>query len=158
MPLLRDGRVVADDWTRLAIDAALPPSGGVVVDLARFMRDRDALLAREAPLGVALANDVDVATLVPDLSRLALVALDFPKFSDGRACSQARLLRERHGFAGEIRATGQVLLDQLLHMRRCGFDAFEMAHPDPEAAWRRAMSAYAAFYQPTGFRAARRTA
>jgi uncharacterized protein (DUF934 family) len=148
MPLLKDGRLIDDPWRKLADDEAAPAQGPILVSRARFAAERDALLARGAPMGVALANTDDVAALAADLSRLNLVALNFPKFSDGRAFSQARTLRERFGFAGELRATGHVLPDQLVHMIRCGFDAFELFRGEPLAAWRRAQGAYSAFYQP----------
>ncbi|MCW5749281.1 MAG: DUF934 domain-containing protein [Alphaproteobacteria bacterium] len=150
MPLLKDGALRDDLWQRLADDAPLPVEGAVIVGAGRFGADRVMLLARAAPLGVLLNNTDPVEPLVPDLHRLALIALDFPKFSDGRAYSQARLLRERYGFAGELRATGQVLPDQLHHMRRCGFDAFELARGEPLQAWRRAVHSFSAVYQPTG--------
>lgn len=150
MPLLKGGALADDRWQRIADDAALPEGGAIVVSFARFQAERDALLSREAPLGVTLKNTDAVDPLAPDLARLELVALEFPKFSDGRAYSQARLLRERHGFTGELRATGNVLPDQLHHMRRCGFDAFELAKGEPLEAWHRAVNAFSAIYQPTG--------
>ncbi|HJQ57102.1 MAG TPA: DUF934 domain-containing protein [Vineibacter sp.] len=150
MPLLKDGALIDDPWLRLAHDAPLPGDGPVIVSLARFAAERAALLARDAPLGVVLKNTDDIDALAPDLVELRLVVLEFPKFGDGRAYSQARLLRERYGFSGELRATGQVLPDQLHHMRRCGFDAFELAKGDPLQAWRRAAHSFSAVYQPTG--------
>src|SRR5439155_14573700 len=80
----------------------------------------------------------------------ALIALVFPKFSDGRAFSQARLLRERYGFRGELRATGQVLRDQFLFLLRAGFDAFEVTKDADAAAFTDAERRYSVFYQPTG--------
>ena len=148
MPLLKDGRLIDDPWRALADDEAAPADGAILVPRARFVAEREALLSRRAPLGVALANVDDVAVVAPDVSRLGLVALHFPKFADGRAFSQARLLRERHGFAGEVRATGHVLPDLLVHMMRCGFDAFVLARGEPVEAWRRAQAAYSAYYQP----------
>ena len=90
----------------------------------------------------------DARDLLPHLDRLALVEVNFPAYTDGRGYSAARILRE-HGYAGELRAVGDVLLDQLSHMRRCGFDSFAPEHPldpaDAEAAWNR----YGDVYQPT---------
>ena len=74
-----------------------------------------------------LPSDADLAEIADDLSHLALVAIEFPKFTDGRGYTLARLLRERHGFTGEVRAVGQVLRDQLFYLARCGFNAFELA-------------------------------
>ena len=96
-------------------------------------------------------NNRDVDDLVPYLDRLAAVALVFPSFRDGRAYSQARLLRERYGFAGELRATGQVLRDQFVFMLRAGFDAFEVKKDsDADGVCGRPCKRYSVFYQPTG--------
>ena len=81
------------------------------------------------------------------MKRFALIALEFAKFTDGRAYSYARLLRQRYGYEGELRAIGQVLRDQLLFMHRCGFDAFEVVKPDAVAAWRAALAEISLFYQ-----------
>lgn len=150
MPLLKDGVLASDRWQRVADDAKPADDAAVIVTFVRFRAERAALLARPAPLGVQLRNTDPVEEIAPDVGRLALIALEFPKFSDGRAFTQARLLRERYRFAGELRATGQVLPDQLHHMRRCGFDAFELAKGEPLQAWRRAISSFSAVYQPTG--------
>ena len=89
------------------------------------------------PAEFVLANDVDVETIAAELGRIASIALVFPKWNDGRAYSQARLLRARHRFTGEIRATGQVLVDMLPLLVRCGFDAAELrADQSLEAAER----------------------
>ncbi len=150
MPLLKGGALIDDRWQRVADDAKPAADAAVIVTFARWRAEREALLARAAPLGVVLKNTDPVDVLTPDLARLQLIVLEFPKFSDGRAYSQARLLRERYRFGGELRATGQVLPDQLHHMRRCGFDAFEVAKGEPVEAWRRAVHTFSAVYQPTG--------
>ena len=84
-----------------------------------------------------------------DVARLDLIALHFPKFSDGRAYSQARLLRERLGYQGELRATGGVLQDQLPFMLRCGFDSFESDQKGFGEALARARTLFSVVYQPT---------
>jgi len=150
MPLLKNGAVVPDPWSALADEAPIPSDGPIIVSWARWQSEAAVLSGRNAGIGVRLRNSDPVEALAPHFERFDLVALEFPKFTDGRAYSQARLLRERLGFAGEIRATGQVLPDQLLFMRRCGFDAFELAAGDPVAAWRQANAAFSGFYQPTG--------
>lgn len=149
MPLLRNGAVIGDRWRRLADDDPLPGSDAVIVTLARWRADR-ALAGRRGPLGLALKNSEPAQALADDLRYFELIALEFPKFTDGRAYSQARILRERLGFTGELRATGQVLLDQLLFMQRCGFDAFEIAKGEPVEAWKKATESFSVFYQPTG--------
>ncbi len=95
-------------------------------------------------------NNRDLDDLLPYLDRLAAVALVFPSFRDGRAYSQARLLRERHGYRGELRATGQVLRDQFLFMLRAGFDALEVRKESDAEAFALTARRYSVFYQPTG--------
>lgn len=127
-PLWRVGGFGADEWTLAEAEQAVP-EGPAIVPLERFVAERDSLVGRNAPLGVLVEAGEPIDDLVPLLDRVALVVLPFPKFVDGRSSSKARVLRERHGFAGEIRATGDVLIDQMPLMRRCGFDAFEVANP-----------------------------
>jgi uncharacterized protein (DUF934 family) len=148
MPLLKNGEVAADPWQHVAAGEAVPPTGPVVVPLERWKAERDTLLARNTPLGVRLGSAQPVAELAADLDRLELIELEFPKFIDGRAYTQARLLRERYGYRQELRATGDVLRDQLQFMRRCGFDAFEIADPNAVEAWRAAVAEIDVFYQP----------
>ena len=128
MPLIRveaDRAVAAaDGFARVEGDAALP-DGAVTVTLARFKAERDALLARNTPLGVRLKSDENPQILGADVSHFALIELEFPKFRDGRAFSWARILRSRLGFTGEIRAVGDILYDQVNYQRRVGFDAWE---------------------------------
>lgn len=148
MPLLKDGHLVEDRWLRVADDEPIPSGAPVLVSFARWQSERDQLLARNTPVGVRIPNTQPVGALAADLDRLELIALEFPKFNDGRAYTQARLLRERYGYRGELRATGNVLRDQFFFMHRCGFDAFEPAKAEPVAAWRAAMSEIDFVYQP----------
>jgi uncharacterized protein (DUF934 family) len=147
MPLVRDGALVEDRWVRIADDAALPGDGAVIVSFKRWQAERPSLLGRNSPVGVALGNTDPVEALAPDLDRIALVALDFPKYTDGRAYSQARLLRERLGYRGELRATGNVLRDQLLFMRRSGFDSYQVDDRGA-AGFAASMGAVTHAYQP----------
>jgi len=146
MALLKNGRIVADQWRRIGDDDALPDSRPVMVSLARWQRDRGSLAAR-AGLGLVLNSDQGPASVADDLARFDLVALDFPRFQDGRAYSYARLLRERYKFTGELRAVGNVLRDQLLFMRRCGFDAFELPETADVREWLQAFEDFSVFYQ-----------
>ena len=125
MPLIKDRRVVEDEWRHVGDAEDLPAEGGVIVSLNRWQNERVVLDGRNAPLGIRLNSDERPETIAPDLDRFDLVALDFPAFKDGRAFSTARLLRERYRYTGELRAVGDVLRDQLQFMLRCGFDAFE---------------------------------
>lgn len=148
MPSVIKNREIVEDHWHSAADEDDLPTGSVIVSLARWQRERDTLLKRQEPVGVRLPNTADVADLAKDLPSLALVALEFPKFSDGRAYSQARLLRERYGYRGEIRATGDVLRDQLFFMARSGFDAFVLrSDRDPQDALQ-AFQEFTETYQP----------
>jgi len=125
MGLIKNGAIVEDTWQHVSEDGELP-AGDVIVGLGRYTAERDALLSRDGKLGVKLTAEDQPDALEKDLGKLALVAIEFPKYADGRGYSTARLLRDRHGFAGELRAVGDVLRDQLLYMKRCGFDAYEL--------------------------------
>jgi uncharacterized protein (DUF934 family) len=123
--ILRDA-IVADDWRiwrSLAGDPVPVPAGRVIVPLAVWL-DQQVALAARGEVGVWLAVTDDPAALGPSLPSLSLVAVDFPKFTDGRGYSIAYLLRSRFGYRGELRAIGDVLPDQLFYMKRVGFDAF----------------------------------
>ena len=150
MPLVKHGRIATDIFVHVPDGAELPGDGAVVVSAARFLEDPEALLKRSGKLGVTWPNNRDVDDLVPYLERLAVIALVFPSFRDGRAYSQARLLRERHGYDGELRATGQVLRDQFVFMLRAGFDAFEVKKESDAEAFAATAKRYSVFYQPTG--------
>src|SRR6201996_4644557 len=152
MPLVKNGKIAADIFVHVPDDAELPQGCAVLVSAARFLEDPKALLARMGELGVIWPNNRDLDDLVPYLDRLAAIALVFPTFRDGRAYSQARLLRERHGFRGELRATGQVLRDQFVFMLRSGFDAFEVKKDSDAAAFADVSKRYTVVYQPTGDR------
>ncbi len=118
------------------------------VSLEEWRAGREALLAEGAALGLRLASHESPAAAADDLDRFAAIALEFPKFTDGRAYTSARLLRERYGYKGEIRAVGEVLRDQIWFMRRCGFDAFELADEADAEALARAESEISVVYQP----------
>jgi uncharacterized protein (DUF934 family) len=150
MPLVKAGRIVADRFVRVLDDAPVPDGVPVILPAARLLADARDLVLRRAPTGVVWPNDRRIAELAPYLDWIALVALVFPSFRDGRAYSQARLLRERHQFSGELRATGQILRDQFLFLQRAGFDAFEAAKDSDAAAFAEAVRRYSVFYQPTG--------
>jgi uncharacterized protein (DUF934 family) len=150
MPLVKQGRITTDLFVHIADGAELPDDGAILVPAARFLEDPKALLKRTGKVGVIWPNNRDLDDLVPYLNRLAAVALVFPSFRDGRAYSQARLLRERHGYDGELRATGQVLRDQFVFMSRAGFDAFEVKKDADADAFAATMKRYSVFYQPTG--------
>ena len=138
--VIRGRRVENDAWQAIGLaaddDSTQPlPQGPILVPLAYWKEHRDPLVARRRPIGVWLAPADDPAAIAQDLCRLSLVAVQFPKLTDGRGYSTAVLLRTRHGYRGELRAFGDVGRDQLFYLARCGFDSFKLApHHDPEAA------------------------
>ena len=150
MPLVKNGRIASDIFVHVADGAGLPGDGAILVSAARFLEDPEALLRRGSKTGLIWPNNRSLDDLVPYLDRLAVVALVFPTFRDGRAYSQARLLRERYGYDGELRATGQVLRDQFVFMLRAGFDSFEVKKQADAEAFTQTVKRYSVFYQPTG--------
>jgi uncharacterized protein (DUF934 family) len=148
MPLIKQGRIAADPYQPVADGAALPAEGPILVGLARWQEERGLIEPRNTAIGVRLKPTDAVEQLAGDLDRLALVALEFPKFNDGRAFSQARLLRQRHGYKGEIRATGRVLRDLLLFMHRSGFDSYEVGEEITPEVLAAAIGSFSVAYQP----------
>jgi len=129
--LIKERRIVADSWHLLERGPKgelpeVPARGDVVVPLALWLARREDFLAYPGKLGVWLAANEGPEALDGDVQRFPLIAVNFPKFGDGRGYSIARLLRERYGFKGELRAIGDVLHDHLFFMEQCGFDAFAM--------------------------------
>lgn len=147
--LMRDGARVTDDpWIIVADDETLPADGDLVVSIARLKADGEALLQRkDGELGVLIAPEEAVEDIAAFTARLALVMVHFPSFRDGRGYTTARLLRERFGYRGEVRAVGDVLEDQLFFMMRCGFNSFDLRAIDPEAAFARAQARFTHVYQ-----------
>ena len=148
MPLIKDGKIVTDTFTAVADDAPLP-EGGILVSLARFQKDRDALLARNTPLAVRLKSDENPEKLGDDVQRFAAIALELPKFRDGRAFSWARMLRTRLNYKGEIRAVGDFLYDQISYLHRVGVNAFEVPEGFTEGRYAQALSEMTYVYQPS---------
>ena len=128
MRVIKDNRLIDDRWQRIARmddDHALP-AGDVIVPFHYWQAHREALLTRGSNIGVCINGDIETEELAGDLDHFPLIALEFPAFTDGRCYSHARLLRDRYGYRGELRAVGDVLRDQLFFMRRCGIDSFEL--------------------------------
>jgi uncharacterized protein (DUF934 family) len=149
MLLVKAGQIAEDRYVRALADGSIPEDAPVIVPGQRFLADAHELVARDAPIGVLWPNDRKVAELAPWLDQLSLIALVFPKFRDGRAYSQARLLRERYGYRCELRATGDVLRDQFQFLVRAGFDAFEVKKPADARVFAESVARYSVFYQPS---------
>ena len=145
---IEDGHMlpVEDPFTYVADDQDIP-QGDVIVSLTRFEAEGDRLLSEGRAVGVRLRSDEEAEVLAYDLPRVAVVALEFPKFRDGRAYTNARILRERLGFKGELRAVGDVLREQAHFMLRCGFDAFEPADGSSAQQWQSVTQRFRHVYQ-----------
>jgi len=150
MALLKNGKVADDIYTDISAGEEIPASGAVIISLAQWQENRDALADRDDPLGIILRSDEKPDAIADDLGHFALIALDFPAFGDGRAYSTARVLRDRYGYAGELRAVGDVLLEQLHFMNRVGFDAYSVSSDDAVRDWEIAAADISVWYQPTG--------
>jgi len=125
--LIKQHSVQADTWLLLEADSTLddiPARVDVIVPFSLWKTESAALATHNGRVGVWLESDQAVEELAGSIAQLPLIALNFPHFTDGRHYSSARLLRERYGFKGELRAIGDVLRDQLFFLQRCGFDAF----------------------------------
>ena len=136
--IIKDKTIVADDWTVLRLeeidtpDGVVVPDGKVIVPLKVWQAQRE-LLQTRTELGVWLASAERAEDLRDDLARFSVIAVEFPKFADGRGYSIARHLRARLGYTGELRAIGDVLRDQMFYLQRVGFDAFA-PRPDKDLA------------------------
>ncbi len=138
--IIKHRQTATDSWQLLesAPDGGHPQialTGDIIVPVTLWLAQRDALLFRAGRVGVWLEANEDPALIADDLAQFGVVAVNFPQFTDGRGYSIARLLRERYGWRGELRAVGDVLRDQLFYLARCGFDAFALrADQDPASA------------------------
>ena len=151
MPMLirwRDGRAVLaeDPYTAVADEDSIP-HGEVIVSLTRFQQEGERLLGEGRRVGVRVEATEAIEDLAYDLPRISVVALAFPKWGQGQAYSSARLLRERFGYKGEVRAVGDVLREQARFMVRCGFDAFVPADDSSSQEWTHAVTRFRHVYQ-----------
>jgi uncharacterized protein (DUF934 family) len=149
MPLIKNGQFTHDPFVFVPEGQAFPEDTGVMVSLARFQSERDTLLSYHRPVAVRLAANENPDVLKDDLKQIDAIALEFPIFRDGRAFSWARMLRQRFGYQGEIRAVGHFLYDQLAFMVRVGFDAFEVRQDFRLEDFDRAMREMTYVYQPS---------
>ena len=150
MPLWRREGFVEDTWAFLGDEVPVSEEGAIVVSLKRWLRERETLASRAAPLGVAVEAGADAQAHLPDLADRPLIALAFDKFADGRSFSYARILRDRLQFGGELRAIGDVLIDEIPLMLRCGFDSFDVTNaPTLHALQAGRLPGSALHYQPS---------
>ena len=156
MPLIKHGAVATDRWHHAGGDTPLPETGDVALPLARLLAEWHALALRRGQLGAVLSNTDRAEALKEILPRLSLIVLTFPAFNDGRAYSLARQLREM-GYAQELRATGNVLPDQLQFMLQVGFDAFDVTERFSTNVWLSASRQMSLAYQRGLYRPAGET-
>lgn len=149
MPLITAEGFAEDPFVKVGEDGALPDNGGAIVSLARFQKEREQLIARNLALGVQLKSHENPEILADDIGRFSVIALEFPKFRDGRPFSWARMLRTRLKFTGQIRAVGDYLYDQINYQRRVGFDAWEVPEGFTMEKFRRALHEMTYVYQPS---------
>lgn len=147
MQLIKNGEFIEDSFIAVSDEDTLP-EGPIIVSLERWQAEREVLSARNTPLGVRLKSGQEPSVIADDLDKLSVVALEFPAYRNGRAYSYARLLRERYGYKGELRAVGNVLRDQFQFMIRCGFDALEVSDNITPEIWAECSSFFSHYYQP----------
>ena len=150
MALLKDGLLTEDPYTNISAADSVPAEGAILVSLEQWLAQRQQLESRPAPLGVILGSAQKPHEIADDIQHFDLIALDFPAFGDGRAYSYARLLRDQYQYQGELRAVGDVLLEQLHFMHRVGFNAFQINDDNAADAWETAAADLSVWYQPTG--------
>lgn len=146
--IIRNGAIIEDDWLHLEDAEPLPAAGKIIVSLDRWQHQRPVLLDSACAIGVRLSAEQALDDLVADLPHFQLIALEFSVFRDGRSLSLARILREQLGYAGELRAVGDVLQDQMFYMQRVGINAFE---PRADRCLEQALASlqgFSAAYQP----------
>jgi uncharacterized protein (DUF934 family) len=147
--LLREGKAVANDtWTFVEDEQPVEGRADVVVSVKRLLAEGEALARRPGRLGVVIRSSEAVEEIAAYIPQLAMIAVDFPAYRDGRGFTTARLLRERYHYTGPLRAVGDVLQDLVFFMLRCGFDEFVLKAKDAEAAFARAAGTFSKVYQP----------
>lgn len=149
--LIRDNAFVDDSFTHIE-DGEPLPTGDAIISITRLLAEAESLRARNHPIGVVVRagskEGEDIRALAPYLDMISLISIEFPVYRNGRGFSNARILREEFGFKGEIRATGEVLFDQIQFMLRCGIDAFEVADDFTLEDFRAAVGSLTDAYQP----------
>lgn len=147
--VIENGQVVEDTWQRIAKDDAVPTSGNVFVSLETWQAEKDALTSRQDSVGIWVNGEVDFDALVEASKSVSAIALHFDKFADGRSYSHAYLLRTRHGFEGQLRATGDVLRDQMFYYQRVGFDVLDIREDKDIVAAVESLRDFSVKYQPS---------
>jgi len=145
MPLIKNKQLSQDNWAYVADDAVLNADYNIV-SLARWNQDRETL-SKQENLGLRLESDVIIEEIVADLSHFSLIELAIPVFTDGRAFTHARLLRSRYDFKGDIRVSGDFMIDQIFYLNRVGVSSFVLNEQDDPQKAIAVMDDFSDFYQ-----------
>ncbi len=129
MQILKNRQLMDDSWKTLSADEALV-DGDIIVPFSRWLADKEIFQAHNGRVGVLISSDANIDEVIENLQYFPLIALNFPKYTDGTCFSYAYLLRERHQFTGELRAVGDIFRDQFAYLERCGFDAIQLTDED----------------------------
>ena len=147
MPIIKDGAIIDDSWTELDEEADVPSAADIIVPLVVLLEKADRLSNHTGKLGLRIENDVDVEDHKELIAKADLIMLELPAFTDGRAYSQARMLREELGFDKELRVKGDVLADQAAYLLRCGFDSFDFEGEFDAEVWQKSTNIMTTGYQ-----------
>ena len=148
MPILRDGEIIENHWLDIADDEDVPATGAFVVSFPRWQSDFENLKSSNRPLGLRITGDTHVSLIANDLRHFDLISIAFPTIADGRGYSQARLIRQRYGYTGELRATGPLVRDVFTALDRVGFDTIEARDEAEARAWHDAVGRITVRLQP----------
>jgi uncharacterized protein (DUF934 family) len=149
MPIIKDGALIEDSWTLLDEEADVPSSADIIIPLNVMLEKAERLSNHSGRIGLLIGNDVAVEDHADLIAKADIVVLELPAFTDGRAYSQARDLREDLGFEKELRVKGDVLVDQAAYLLRCGFDSFDVDGEFDAEAWEKSTSIITTGYQRT---------
>lgn len=146
--MIKDQAIVDNSFTHVGLEGDIP-AGDVIVPYSRYLAEKAQLDQHDGQVAVSVnGDDYDIYEIGEELAKQAIVALEFPQFVDGRCYSFARLLRERFGFEGELRAYGNVLRDQAFYMHRCGIDAYEVEDGKDLTVFLDGFKDFSVSYQP----------
>ncbi len=149
MPIIKDGAIIVDSWTMLDEEADVPSSADIIIPLNVMLEKADRLSNHSGRIGLLIGNDVAVEDHADLIAKADIVVLELPAFTDGRAYSQARGLREDLGFEKELRVKGDVLVDQAAYLLRCGFDSFDFDGEFDAETWKKSSGIMTTGYQRT---------
>jgi len=146
MPVIKDHQISENTWTYVADETPLV-NGDITVSVARWKNEKPELLQRSGKVGIRLMPSDPVEAIGDDLGAISMIELNFPVYTDGRSFSQARLLKDRYGYTGELRATGNFLADQVFYLNRVGIDSFEFNDPKAVELSMAALNDFSVTYQ-----------